>query len=214
MFTTISCKNYKAFENFSLELKPLTVLLGANSFGKSSILNSILMLTQSFDGIEISDSPLRINGSLVALGEAENIFRDMDENNILSINIKSGEHEGIGHQRLEHILHEYSYIMRSEVFTVEPTSTVDLSIDFFKNSTTEEINKVSTALRNLRTSPFHYSTDRIDKEVGIQILDLFAPSLSLYTAIRYLTQHSNSYLRREPTGFLVSELSRQRHGSY
>ncbi|WP_135733644.1 AAA family ATPase, partial [Klebsiella pneumoniae] len=30
--------NYKAFDEFKIELKPLTILLGANSCGKSAIL--------------------------------------------------------------------------------------------------------------------------------------------------------------------------------
>ncbi|MCE9685465.1 DUF3696 domain-containing protein [Shewanella sp. AS16] len=91
MFKEIKCKNYKAFESFSLELKPLTILLGANSFGKSSILNLLLMLTQSVNSNELSDSPLRINGSLVGFGEAENVIRKMNEDNILSISITSSD---------------------------------------------------------------------------------------------------------------------------
>ena len=36
--------NYKAFDEGEMELRPLTLLLGANSSGKSSILHLLLML--------------------------------------------------------------------------------------------------------------------------------------------------------------------------
>jgi hypothetical protein len=45
------------------------------------------MLTQSIDTQEELLSPLRINGSLVGLGEPDNIIRDRDEKNILDISI-------------------------------------------------------------------------------------------------------------------------------
>lgn len=41
---SIKFRKYKAFESGELELKPLTLLLGANSSGKSSILHLLLML--------------------------------------------------------------------------------------------------------------------------------------------------------------------------
>ena len=84
---SISAKNYKGFGSLDLTIKPLTVLLGSNSCGKSSIINLILMLTQSIDTQEELLSPLRINGLLVGLGEPDNIIRGRDEKNILEISI-------------------------------------------------------------------------------------------------------------------------------
>jgi predicted ATP-dependent endonuclease of OLD family len=85
---SISAKNYKGFGNLDLSIKPITVLLGSNSCGKSSIINLLLMLTQSIDTQEELLSPLRINGPLVGLGEPDNIIRNRNEKNILSISIK------------------------------------------------------------------------------------------------------------------------------
>ncbi|MHB0824870.1 DUF3696 domain-containing protein [Stutzerimonas nitrititolerans] len=76
----LKVENYKAFEEFSLTFKPLTILLGSNSSGKSAILNSLLMLSQSADSkanqtSEITfDGPLRLNGNKIGLGETLNIF--------------------------------------------------------------------------------------------------------------------------------------------
>ena len=42
MLRTFTGQNYKAYESFKLDLKPLTILLGANSCGKSALINSLL----------------------------------------------------------------------------------------------------------------------------------------------------------------------------
>ena len=49
MLKTISLKNYKSFKDeTTVEVKPLTLLCGVNSSGKSSIMKSLLMIKQSF----------------------------------------------------------------------------------------------------------------------------------------------------------------------
>ncbi len=50
MINKISLENFKAFQNMKdLELKNLTVLVGKNSCGKSSIMQSLLLLKQTLD---------------------------------------------------------------------------------------------------------------------------------------------------------------------
>ena len=77
MISKIRFKNYKAFEEGEIEFKPITILLGANSVGKSSILNLLLMLKQT---AECQDylSPLKLNGEYVQMGEPQNLFRRRD----------------------------------------------------------------------------------------------------------------------------------------
>ncbi|MBD8091690.1 AAA family ATPase [Pseudomonas fluorescens] len=81
---SFKANNYKAFESFSLNFKPLTILLGSNSSGKSAILNSLLMLSQSAESKTNQssdttfDGPLRLNGSKIGLGETLNIFPSRD----------------------------------------------------------------------------------------------------------------------------------------
>ncbi|WP_095184169.1 AAA family ATPase [Pseudomonas sp. Irchel 3H9] len=84
MLLKFSGKNYKAFDNFEMELKPLTILLGPNSSGKSALINSLLMLSQSADSLAISESPLRLNGHKTGMGETLNIVKDKNPNNKLS----------------------------------------------------------------------------------------------------------------------------------
>ena len=74
MIQKISFENYKAFEKGEIKLKPITILLGANSVGKSSIINLLLMLQQTANSGTYK-SALRLNGESVSMGECENIFR-------------------------------------------------------------------------------------------------------------------------------------------
>ena len=48
MLTKIHVENFKSLKNISIELKPLTIFIGPNSSGKSSILQSILILKKLY----------------------------------------------------------------------------------------------------------------------------------------------------------------------
>jgi len=48
MINSLKLINYKTFENQLLQFKPLTLLSGLNSTGKSSVLQSLLLLRQSY----------------------------------------------------------------------------------------------------------------------------------------------------------------------
>jgi predicted ATPase len=53
MITNIRLKNFKIFENEPFELAPLTLFTGINGMGKSSAIQSLLMLKQSFDSKQL-----------------------------------------------------------------------------------------------------------------------------------------------------------------
>lgn len=73
MISSIGFKNYKAFASGELTFKPITILLGANSVGKSSIIQLILTLLQSAtDKADLS--ALKTNGEIVSSGNIANLF--------------------------------------------------------------------------------------------------------------------------------------------
>ncbi len=88
MVNSINFKNYKAFKTGALQIKPLTILLGANSSGKSSILQLILLLEQTLNLQEPYDSAIKLNGKYINLGEDENIVRDKDLKKELGLEFK------------------------------------------------------------------------------------------------------------------------------
>jgi len=71
---SISFENYKAFyENQTMQLKPITVLIGKNSSGKSSIAKLFTLLENSLMGN--IDEPLLLKNNGVELGvEFDNLF--------------------------------------------------------------------------------------------------------------------------------------------
>ncbi|NLX95192.1 MAG: AAA family ATPase [Rhodopirellula sp.] len=74
MFNTIEIENFKAFgEHQRFPLRPITLLFGANSSGKSSIIQSLLLLKQTLDEAENPDIALLPKGKLVNLGS----FKEM-----------------------------------------------------------------------------------------------------------------------------------------
>lgn len=77
MFNTIEIENFKAFgERQRLPLRPITLLFGANSSGKSSIIQTLLLLKQTIEEAENPDIPLLPKGKLVNLGSfKEMVFR-------------------------------------------------------------------------------------------------------------------------------------------
>lgn len=88
---SIYFENYKAFKTGKVQLTPLSVLLGTNSSGKSSIIKLILMLSQTLVGRK--NTHLLTEGKFADLGELENLFWNQDTNKVLKFefNIESLE---------------------------------------------------------------------------------------------------------------------------
>ena len=90
MIRSISVTNYKAFTSATLQVKPLTILLGANSSGKSSLLQLLLLLGQSIQSQSDYDGAFKLNGQYASCGEAINLLhrRVMSNNFSLSFEIE------------------------------------------------------------------------------------------------------------------------------
>ncbi|WP_155478112.1 DUF3696 domain-containing protein [Heliobacterium mobile] len=85
MINKISFEKYKSFNSLEgMTIKPITILCGTNSCGKSSILQSILMYKQTFE----SQNPNQIvllNGRFTHLGTFESIIYGKNPEGNLSI---------------------------------------------------------------------------------------------------------------------------------
>jgi len=86
MINEIQLKHYKAFEDVKLPLRPITILLGANSVGKSALIQMLLMLQQTGkEGLKSYKSALKLYGGDINLGDPQNIFRKKDVSKPLGI---------------------------------------------------------------------------------------------------------------------------------
>ncbi len=70
MIQKLRLQNFKCFEDLSLELGSLTLLAGLNGMGKSTVLQSLLLLRQSYLQGLLEETGLALNGNLVSIGTA------------------------------------------------------------------------------------------------------------------------------------------------
>jgi len=74
MIKDLSLRNFKCFEHQRIYMRNLTLLTGLNGMGKSSVLQAILLLRQSYLDGTLPDAGLELNGSLVQMGTAKDIL--------------------------------------------------------------------------------------------------------------------------------------------
>ncbi|MBW4666800.1 MAG: DUF3696 domain-containing protein [Cyanomargarita calcarea GSE-NOS-MK-12-04C] len=98
MISFLKLTNYKAFESQLLQFKPLTLLSGLNSTGKSSVLQSLLLLRQSYQQELLPNIGLALNGELVRIGTAQDAFCERAKEDYLGFEILwNNEKKGIWH---------------------------------------------------------------------------------------------------------------------
>lgn len=139
MIEKFSGTNYKAFERFDLEFRALTILLGSNSTGKSAIVNSLLMLSQSANPAVQAESALRLNGAKTGMGEALNIVTDKNPDNELSFEFSLSGSSNLkdnfevfrrsSTESYLYLLNHIATLLKDE----NPSRTVEKSIAFLTN---------------------------------------------------------------------------------
>ncbi|GHT60160.1 hypothetical protein FACS1894109_17410 [Spirochaetia bacterium] len=84
MISSWGLKNFKSIKEASLEFAPLTVLTGTNSSGKSSLLQSILAISQTL-AYKDTSRQLVLNGEMVRLGDFETILTSGAKDKTLAV---------------------------------------------------------------------------------------------------------------------------------
>lgn len=89
MIHRLELKNFKCFEKLELDLKDLNVLMGLNGMGKSSVLQSLLLLRQSYQ--ENGLSGLKLNGKYLKLGNGRDLLTEQAEEEVIEITVEGEE---------------------------------------------------------------------------------------------------------------------------
>lgn len=93
MLTNIKLKNFRAFrENIDIRIKPITILIGRNSAGKSTLIKFLLMLQQTLESSESSEGEFfSTEGRHVSLGTFKDLKNTKSRNNgfQFSLNLKT-----------------------------------------------------------------------------------------------------------------------------
>lgn len=88
MISALRLYNFKAFADQTIEMRPLTLLTGLNGMGKSSVLQSLLLLRQSYQERLLETTGLVLNGDLTELGTGVDVFFDgAEDSNELGFDI-------------------------------------------------------------------------------------------------------------------------------
>jgi predicted ATPase len=89
MIQEIQLSNFKAFADaVKIPIKPITLIFGANSSGKSSIFQALLMLKQTLEESVSGDQSLLPKGKLVDLGNFREFIHNHDESRLFSVTFK------------------------------------------------------------------------------------------------------------------------------
>lgn len=87
MVNSIEIKNFKSIKKKYFPLRNLNILLGLNGMGKSSFIQTLLVLRQSYDlrrGYKLEIN----NGSYVKLGSTKDVLYQYSKNENLSLNLE------------------------------------------------------------------------------------------------------------------------------
>ena len=84
MIREIKVENFKCFENFTLPLKSVNVLTGVNGMGKSTIIQSLLLIRQSIKKSE-GMKGLYLNGEYTSLGNGQDILYEKAEDDKIGL---------------------------------------------------------------------------------------------------------------------------------
>ena len=138
--------NFKAFTDSSLELKPLTLLSGLNNTGKSCVLQSILLLRQSFQqGLLFKG--LALNGDFLSIGTGKDALNEYAEQDFIEFEITwDDDTKGIWH-------YEYNY-------SADVLNLISLPVN------------ESILSNNIFTDSFSYlSSCKVNRKLNFEILE-------------------------------------------
>ena len=127
MFTEIGIENFKAFGKMQrIPLKPITLLYGPNSSGKSSFIQSLLLFKQTLEESTNDEVPLLSRGNLVDLGDYSEFIHKHDDKNEFKM---SFSFNFIWDPEIADICWESLPIREDEVMTLEFTFHKDKTGD-------------------------------------------------------------------------------------
>lgn len=88
MITKIRIQNFKSLEDVTLECSNLNVLTGLNGMGKSSVIQTLLLLKQSFESGYMVHDGLMLNGDLVTIGSGKEALYEFAKEEAISFNLE------------------------------------------------------------------------------------------------------------------------------
>lgn len=93
MITHLKIRNFKALQEADVPLRPLSLFTGLNGMGKSTLMQAILLLRQSYRQGSMVSQGLILNGDLVEIGTAQDALNVGAEDDNISFTMKLSDGE-------------------------------------------------------------------------------------------------------------------------
>jgi len=82
LLRNVHLENFKSIKSLDLPIAPITILIGPNNSGKSSVLQALAVLKQSY-----GNNVLRTAGNLINIGEFSDVVMNHDEDSHFTIGV-------------------------------------------------------------------------------------------------------------------------------
>jgi predicted ATPase len=87
MISQITLSNFKAFIHQDFSIGNLTLLTGVNGSGKSSVMQALLLLRQSWDQTLLHDGRVSLNGEYTSLGRFQEVLNESADGEYIGISV-------------------------------------------------------------------------------------------------------------------------------
>ena len=169
MITKWKVFNFKSIrEETELDLSPLTIFAGANSSGKSTFIQSVLLVAQTL-AHKISSRSVILNGALTSLGQFDDLKSSSGESEQITIKCTCRplpDHEAVIPRRSQHGL-------RSAFYYSPPNQlrevSCEISFDADPSSSQRDLFQIQPRLFATQLSCLSRDEDNIDQKTEISI---------------------------------------------
>jgi predicted ATPase len=87
MIKKLHLKNFKAFADENFDFKPLTLISGLNSTGKSSVIQPLILLRYAYITDYLPSNGLKLDNQIAYIGTAEDVLYENAEEELISFGI-------------------------------------------------------------------------------------------------------------------------------
>jgi len=178
MLGTFRLENYKAFRTATLELKPITILLGSNGVGKTSIIRFLMMMHQTSQYFSAAPhSPLVINGDFAEMGEARKLIRQYNSRHewSFSVDLPYKRFREVTAGLEEMVIESISQSTERTAFYIDAAS---------RKQDVERLSSATPLFRAIREKFVHHRQQRSKGFAGLdEIADLYEQLLDLADAL-------------------------------
>jgi len=119
MITRIKIKNFKAFKEAEINLSTLNLFTGMNGMGKSTFLQSLLLLRQSELNTGSEIRGLQLKGEMIDIGQGKDAFSIHADSDVISFEVD--------YENKSFVNVSYNYVAESDVLPYDKTNLVNIT---------------------------------------------------------------------------------------